>query len=209
MSKKKEKYYPKTRRVKDDDKRYIITEKLDGSNIGLGVLDGELIVFQRSKAYKYISGSAKDIKGLEGWLSDNKNELISMLDEHQVVFGEWLGTGRIKYPTLNYKYYVFACGQFDRVDDDYEVYNLTNSNQAIEKHCGDFIGPDGNNIGVSTCPLVAHAGVINVEMLDNLYVSYTDYVQRDVEGFVVYDKATNTVEKYVRYKNGKKSKHTS
>ena len=38
--------YPKTTRYSDSEKGYIITEKLDGSNLGIGRIGGQIYICQ-------------------------------------------------------------------------------------------------------------------------------------------------------------------
>lgn len=45
--------YPKTRRVKLKSK-VVITEKLDGSNIGFFKVNGELLIAQNNNVSKYV-----------------------------------------------------------------------------------------------------------------------------------------------------------
>ena len=40
---------------------------------------------------------------------------------------------------------------------------------------------------------------ISTEVLDNLYEVYCNKEQRQVEGFIILDKSSNTIRKYVRY----------
>ena len=44
--------YPKTVRIGNTINSYTITEKLDGSNLVFGKLNGELLICQRNNIYK-------------------------------------------------------------------------------------------------------------------------------------------------------------
>ena len=47
----KKQLYPKTERYKQSLKGYQITEKLDGSNLGLGNFNGKLLIAQRNNVF--------------------------------------------------------------------------------------------------------------------------------------------------------------
>ena len=65
--------YPKTRRVKLKSK-VVITEKLDGSNIGFFKVNGELLIAQRNNVFS-MSELEDNIqmlyRGLKGWIDVN------------------------------------------------------------------------------------------------------------------------------------------
>ena len=88
------------------------------------------------------------------------------------------------------------------VDDDFNLVNI----QYQHEH---FIYPFDTLI-IPTCigvvPIVHILdNVPDKDQLDELYTQYTTAVNRDVEGFVI--NHNNSIEKYVRMKNGKLSDH--
>lgn len=75
--------YPKTRRVKLKSK-VVITEKLDGSNIGFFKVNGELLIAQRNNVFS-MSELEDNIqmlyRGLKGWIDENGENLKNSLIE--------------------------------------------------------------------------------------------------------------------------------
>ena len=53
-------------------------------------------------------------KGLKGWLDENGEDLKNRLMEGSGLFGEWIGMGKIKYPDLDKKVYMFAKANYDK-----------------------------------------------------------------------------------------------
>ena len=197
--------YPKTQRVAPDSNKVVLTEKLDGSNLGLFVKGGELCIAQRNHIFgldelEKVKGSL--YKGLYAYLKKYGKELEETMYPDSVVFGEWLGTGRIKYPEVGdslERWYTFAKG---RVDDDYNVARL---DYDLANLCYSFGGelPDC----VCKVPVIVTLDYIpDISELDAIYQRYSEEVGRQVEGIIVL--ANNAPLKYVRRKNGKETPHT-
>lgn len=191
--------YPKTKRAGSDNEKVVITEKLDGSNLGLFKLNGKLIVAQRNWVFTYPNKNI-DYYGLKDWLDENNEHLLENLHEGSGFFGEWIGMGKINYnDTLNKKLYIFAKAN---INDKLEISNLYYDRDLfiypfIEQEIPDYIG---------IVPLVSIMNIYpTIEDLDELYDMYTGLVDRDVEGFIVNDR--ETIRKYVRLKRGKLTPH--
>ena len=198
--------YPKTQRIKPDNVTITITEKLDGSNLAFFVKDGDLYIAQRNHIHKLseleeVKGSL--YKGLYAYLSEHGKQLQETMHPNSVVFGEWLGMGKISYPELTNcleRWYVFAKGV---VDDELRLdkldYTLDNLRYVFGGELPYF---------VHTVPVVTSETrcIPTIAELDELYDSYTAKVERRVEGFIVV--ANNSPIKYVRSKNGKLTEHT-
>lgn len=71
-----------------------IQEKLDGSNLSIMKDNGRLRVFSRTRE---ITDNYTDFKGLEEWLKEHENVILQTLENGNVIFGEWLGQGKITY----------------------------------------------------------------------------------------------------------------
>lgn len=192
--------YPKTKRVQFKN-RVVITEKLDGSNIGFFKVNGELVIAQRNNIFGL--AEIDDIKGilysgLYGWLKEHGQDLTERLVEGSGFFGEWIGMGKIKYPDLDKKVYMFAKANYDKG----EIKNLYYEHEL-------FIYPFENQefpdyIGI--VPVVEERDSFpDVETLDYNYELYKVKVNRNVEGFIVAQ--NNNINKYVRMKNGKIEAH--
>ena len=113
-------------------------------------------------------------------------------------FGEWIGMGKLKYPELDKRVYMFAKANYDKGEIknlyyDYELFIYPFENQEFPEYVG-------------IVPVVQiRPNSPNVEELDVIYSNYTNEVNRSVEGFIIAQ--NNNVNKYVRMKNGKLEAH--
>lgn len=197
--------YPKTVRI--DEPVYQVVEKLDGSNLGLFNLDGDLLIAQRNRVY-FLS-EIEDVKhslykGLYNFLKENGEDLLSRLHEGSGFFGEWIGMGQIKYgETLEHKVYMFAKANIKSLDDGgVEAYNIY-WDRAL--HQFPFVNQEiPEYIGQPT--LVAEKPSVDIGTLDNLYDEYLAKVGRPVEGFIIMSQS-GSITKYVRNKRGKIGPH--
>lgn len=192
--------YPKTKRVQFKN-RVVITEKLDGSNIGFFKVDGKLLIAQRNNVFEIDeleSNKGMLYKGLKGWLDENGQDLTEKLIEGSGFFGEWIGMGKLKYPELDKKVYMFAKANYDKGEIknlyyEHELFKYPFENQEIP-----------NYIGI--VPVIAIKEFFpKVEELDKMYEIYKSEIQRNVEGFIIAQ--NNNVNKYVRMKNGNLEPH--
>ena len=192
--------YPKTKRVQYKN-RVEITEKLDGSNIGFFKVNGELVIAQRNNILlmsELEENKQMLYKGLKGWLDENGEDLKNRLMEGSGLFGEWIGMGKIKYPDLDKKVYMFAKANYDKG----EIKNLCYQHGLFKYHFENQEFPE--YIGI--VPIVQEREDLpNVETLNYLYDIYCKKTQRNVEGFILAQ--NNNVNKYVRMKNGKLEAH--
>lgn len=199
----KKQIYPKTKRVNCDGKLIQITEKLDGSNLCIFKKDNLLYIAQRNTIIGFDElEECKTLlyKGLYNWLQDNMGEL-STIRNNSVVCGEWLGMGKLKYSVDEFdkRFYMFAKAN---IDEDFKLYNIYYNHDLFVYPFDDLEIP--KCIGV--VPLAYEVPYIPDKVnLDTLYSKYCEKVKRDVEGFVV--NYNNTIEKYVRMKNGKLEEH--
>lgn len=185
----KRKLYPKTVRIGKEETRYFVTEKLDGSNLGFFVLDGELYVAQRNNVYEAsIISKGFAYKGLQQFLEEH--DLVNEIVDGAIIFGEWLGSGRLKYPNATTKFYMFAKARID------ENLNITNMVYTPEFYKYAFNKQEIPSF-MEVVPLVdTLKNKPSVLHLDALYDDYLEGVGRNVEGFVITN--GSTVEKYVR-----------
>lgn len=192
--------YPKTKRVQFKN-RVVITEKLDGSNIGFFKVNGELVIAQRNNIF--LSSELQEnkgmlYKGLLGWIEEHGEDLKSRLIEGSGFFGEWIGMGKIKYPELDKKVYMFAKANYDKGEIknlyyEHELFKYPFENQEFPEYVGKV-------------PVVAERDTFpDIETLDYNYELYKLKVNRNVEGFVIAQ--NNNVNKYVRMKNGQLQPH--
>lgn len=193
--------YPKTKRVKYNNK-IVITEKLDGSNIGFFKINGELLIAQRNNILllsEIEENKQMLYRGLQGWLQENGEDLKDKLIEGSGFFGEWIGMGKIKYPNLDKKVYMFAKANItDKLEIknlyyEHELFKYPFENQELPKYIG-------------IVPVVLEREIYpTVKTLDYEYEIYKNRVNRNVEGLII--EQNNNVSKYVRMKNGKLQEH--
>lgn len=78
-----------TENVRDKHDRIIVQEKLDGSNVGVAKLNGEIIALTRSG---YLASTSPYVQHhyFSEWVRQNKKLFITVLNEGERVCGEWL-----------------------------------------------------------------------------------------------------------------------
>lgn len=196
----KKQVYPKTSRVRLKE-NIVITEKLDGSNLCLAKLNGELLICQRKNIFKLseIEEAKKQLyKGLYQWLVDYGEYLQEHLRENAVICGEWIGMGKLKYNFDN-RFFMFAKAN---IGEELELYNIYHDHELFIYPFNDCVIPDF----ISLVPVVTEEGQSNINYLNVLYDSYRTEVCRNVEGFVL-NYGQGNIKKYVRMKSGKLEEH--
>lgn len=205
----KGKLYPKTKRIGADDSAVIVTEKVDGSNLGFFKFEGKLFIAKRNWIMP-ADEIDKDfgIKGLRGWLDEFGAELEASLMEGACVFGEWLGMGKLDYKdAFGERWLQFAKSNVDPVYVDGKLvhFNLKNLYYDRELFKYSFVDQSKPSF-LGTVPLIATLDrVPTVEELDLQYGYYVADVERTVEGFIII--SNNAIKKYVRMKNGTLTPH--
>lgn len=204
--------FPKIKRM-EIKKQYQITEKLDGSNLGIAKINDILYIFQRNTVLNYYNiheNKSMLYKGLYDWLVQYKDELLKVIPNNTIIFGEWLGMGKLKYD-FEYSLYLFAKAKIyykvDDFDNELEFYiEYLNFNvDKLSYAFADEIIP--SFVGVVS-KLENDFQKINKETMDSLYNEYTNDQNRIIEGFVIMDlEDESKVVKYVRCKNGKVQDH--
>lgn len=192
--------YPKTKRIPLSNTIYV-TEKIDGSNLGLFNLNDKLYIAQRGLVFsidEIEEVKSKMYKGLYAWLKENAENI--KLNNNSCIFGEWLGMGQIKYGEIfNEKLLMFAKAN---VDDEFNVTNL-NYDHSLFKYS--FINEERPTF-IGIVPMVSILNKMPTkEELDKIYENYLNLVNRKVEGLII--NFNNNILKYVRFKNGKEEDH--
>ena len=196
----KKQVYPKTSRVRLKE-HVTITEKLDGSNLCIAKLNGELLICQRKYIFKLdeVEECKKQLyKGLYQWIIDHGAYLQEHLRENAVICGEWLGMGRLKYNFDN-RFFMFAKAN---IDEQLELYNIYHDHELFIYSFYDCVIA----YFISLVPVVTEEGHSDINYLNELYYSYRVKECRDVEGFVL-NYGQGNIKKYVRMKNGKLEEH--
>ena len=193
--------YPKTSRFSENEKGYVLTEKLDGSNLGIGKIGEQIYICQRNYVFtleEIIDGAELGYKGLRDWLIEHEHELKELIYDGSIMFGEWIGMGKISYLHLDKfknRFYVFAKGRIKLNDDKLELSNLVYDLGLLHYV---FTNQEFPNF-ISKVPFVDKLKDISVENLDTVYNEYINKENRKVEGFVIYDIRSKIIKKYVRY----------
>lgn len=192
--------YPKTKRIPLSNTIYV-TEKIDGSNLGLFNLNDKLYIAQRGLVFsidEIEEIKEKMYKGLYAWLKENAENI--KLNNNSCIFGEWLGMGQIKYGEIfNEKLLMFAKAN---IDDEFNVTNLKYDHNLFKYS---FINEERPTF-IGLVPMVSVLNKMPTkEELDKLYIDYSNLVNRKVEGLIV--NFNNNILKYVRFKNGKEEEH--
>ena len=192
--------YPKTKRIPLSNTIYV-TEKIDGSNLGLFNLNDKLYIAQRGLVFsidEIEETKDKMYRGLYAWLKENAENI--KLNNNSCIFGEWLGMGQIKYGKIfNEKLLMFAKAN---IDDEFNVTNLKYDHSLFKYS---FINEERPTF-IGIVPIVAILNKMPTkEELDKLYVDYSNLVNRKVEGLII--NFNNNILKYVRFKNGKEEEH--
>ncbi len=192
--------YPKTKRIPLSNTIYV-TEKIDGSNLGLFNLNDKLYIAQRGLVFsidEIEEVKSKMYRGLYAWLKENAENI--KLNKNSCIFGEWLGMGQIKYGEIfNEKLLMFAKAN---VDDEFNVTNLKYDHSLFKYS---FINEE-RPTSIGLVPMVSILNKMPTkEELDKIYENYLNLVNRKVEGLIV--NLNNNILKYVRFKNGKEEEH--
>ena len=195
--------YPKTSRIGNKMGDILITEKLDGSNLSMFKLNGELYIGQRNYIFKLDEiDEQKEMlyQGLHDWLKENGEFLKKELHEKAVIIGEWIGMGRIAYSWGN-KFFMFAKAN---VNEDFTLHKI---NYVHEYFIYSFINREIPPF-ISIVPLVKELNVYpTIAELDSLYEKYRTEENRSIEGFIVVE--SHGIKKYVRMKRGVLESHHS
>lgn len=191
----KKELYPKTMRVPVEQYSYVITEKLDGSNLIVGKKYGKIVIATRTEIFDidtYMK-SKSPYKGLVEWLEKHYNELHTDIYEGSFIAGEWYKNSTLyMFGKLN----VDEKWNITNLIYDQELFKYVFNNKKVPKY-------------ISTVPVVAKMSHFpNIQELDTMYDEYTVGKSCKVEGFIISDIRTNIVQKYVRFKRKKFTPHT-
>ena len=76
-------------KVRDKHDLILVSEKLDGSNVGIGKLQGSIIPLTRS-GYRAETSHWEQHHMFADWVMARQNRFLEMLDEGERLCGEWL-----------------------------------------------------------------------------------------------------------------------
>jgi hypothetical protein len=78
-----------TEKARDRHDQIIVQEKLDGSNVGIACLNGEIYALTRA-GYLASTSPYEQHHHFETWVKKNKNRFLAVLGEGERLCGEWL-----------------------------------------------------------------------------------------------------------------------
>lgn len=223
MKKTKKTMYQKTKRISDESE-VTITEKIDGSNL-LIFTDEKENLYAATRNYIFnvtedCSELGQTLKGIPGFINDNRDYFIKNLAPNSAVIGEWVGQGHINYKNRfdNGRFLQFAKApviwenDIPSLDKDNTLYyqdlfKYNWKNQEVPKF-------------IKFVPVVKTMNRIpTLSQLEELYNEYAPKVMEEydvlVEGFVIYVETRMTfgkkppqivatdVKKYIKFKRGK------
>lgn len=211
--------YGKTSRIGNNTYEWLLTEKIDGSNLCFVKYEGALWIMQRTLVVNantkpdYNGYSNKLYTGLPEWLEDYGESLCDFLKDDMAICGEWMGMARKGYKDYFPLYNMFGFGRI--YEDGYHrvVFNEDKLHYDPEEFHWAFHDPhtDSESIPffIQPVPVIARIHEApTVPMLDSIYTDYTERVGRPVEGIVITQKHLPGRRcKYVRMKNGKLKPH--
>lgn len=220
------KLYPSTKRIQTPKLQIDITEKLDGSNLGIFKISNDsLLVAQRNYCFVWspsmeITPEDRDFayEGLFGWLELVGQKLIDTLRLYNGFFGEYMfnhinDSRFIDYndrTDLTLGLYIFAKASLQVLGinstelSDVSVRGLTYKRDLVKYV---FSNNEIPTDIVDLVPLVHTFGhVPSIPDLDNLYEEYCKRINHKPEGFIVLLE-NNQILKYVRFKGGEFGPH--
>ena len=143
----------------------VIQEKLDGSNTAIYNDNGEIRYFSRSQELKGEDG----LGGFKKWIQQKEDKILENLPMGYVLYGEWLGQGKINYNSLAKQGKIEPYYAFDLVkkieqrateDEDFtRVFATISEMKEI-----------ANKIGLKTVPELKIINFTNYEELKEKYV---------------------------------------
>ncbi len=76
-------------RTRDKGDRVIVTEKLDGSNVAIANIDGNILALTRA-GYEAVTSPYEQHHIFAGWVDERRADFLRMLVNGEVLHGEWL-----------------------------------------------------------------------------------------------------------------------
>ena len=143
----------------------IIQEKIDGSNTAIYNDNGKIRYFSRSQELTGEDG----LNGFIKWIKFRENKILENLPIGHVLYGEWLGQGKINYNSLAKQgkiepYYAFDLVK-EIIDKPTEDEDFTRVFASIEE-----MKEIANKIGLKTVPELDRIILNSYEELKQKYV---------------------------------------
>lgn len=143
----------------------VIQEKLDGSNTAIYNDNGTIRYFSRSQELLGEDG----LGGFKKWISKKEKEILENLPEGYVLYGEWLGQGKINYNSLAKQGKIEPYYAFDLVK---EIINTPTEDEDFTRVFATIeeMKEIASRIGLKTVPELDVINFTNYEELKKKYV---------------------------------------
>ena len=143
----------------------VIQEKLDGSNTAIYNDNGTIRYFSRSQELLGEDG----LGGFKKWISKKEKEILENLPEGYVLYGEWLGQGKINYNSLAKQGKIESYYAFDLVK---EIINTPTEDEDFTRVFATLeeMKEIASRIGLKTVPELDVINFTNYEELKKKYV---------------------------------------
>ena len=143
----------------------VIQEKLDGSNTAIYNDNGTIRYFSRSQELLEEDG----LGGFKKWISKKEKEILENLPEGYVLYGEWLGQGKINYNSLAKQGKIESYYAFDLVK---EIINTPTEDEDFTRVFATLeeMKEIASRIGLKTVPELDVINFTNYEELKKKYV---------------------------------------
>lgn len=149
----------------DKGEQIVIQEKLDGSNTAIYNDNGKIRFFSRSQELLGEDG----LDGFKKWISKKEKEILENLPEGYVLYGEWLGQGKINYNSLAKQGKIEPYYAFDLVK---EIINTPTEDEDFTRVFATIeeMKEIASRIGLKTVPELDVINFTNYEELKKKYV---------------------------------------
>lgn len=208
--------YGKTKRFNDGEKiTYVISEKIDGANLGIGKYEGRLYVATRNQVFNDDEFDKLTYGGLKGYIDEHHDRLLNDLKEGIMVFGKWIGEIKEKNDIWNYhgrynnKFIIFAQAKFKGSSIENRSNNILSLLHAFND------GEVPSYLPVVEYRTMVTGRLMGIGTLDALYSGFIgSHKARGVnckcKGFIIYNTFSNGITKYIRMnRKGEMVDHTS
>lgn len=163
-----------TKQPIEKGERIVIQEKIDGSNTAIYNDNGKIRLFSRSKELTEEDG----LNGFVNYAKEKESKILEYLPNGYVLYGEWLGQGKINYNSLAKQgkiepYYAFDLVKeiINKPTEDEELTRIFTSIEEMKEI--------SKKIGFKTVPEIA---VENLTSYDELKEKYVDNQRSTLEG---------------------------
>lgn len=154
--------------------KIVIQEKLDGSNTAIYNDNGKIRYFSRSQELTGEDG----LGGFVKYINSRENKILENLPNGYVLYGEWLGQGKINYNSLAKQGKIEPYYAFDLVK---EIINKPTDDEDFTRIFASIeeMKEIANKIGLKTVP---ELDVINFTKYEELKQKYVDNQKSALEG---------------------------